>query len=257
MAAARTARSVGVGVTLAAFLLLTPALSGAQTGTPASAPMPSFKSLFTDLPADLRNLPDKTNAFWLAGSGALAFAVRSEDRELTAQAANTFGLEEALDGGQHIGSGIAQSSISLGTFIVGRLTNRPAVALLGADLVRAQIINTGLTQGLKVAVNRQRPDGARFSFPSGHSSSAFATATVLERHFGWKVGMPAYALAAYVAGSRLTENKHYLSDVIFGAGLGIVSGRAVTVGRGTSRFVLGPTIVPGGGGITLTKLGKL
>ena len=97
---------------------------------------------------------------------------------------------------------------------------------------RSVVMTAVFTQSLKLAVGRRRPDGTRFSFPSGHTSSTFATATVLQRHFGWKVGVPAYAFASYVAGSRLQENRHYASDVMVGAALGIVSGRAVTVGRG-------------------------
>jgi hypothetical protein len=245
-----------VSITLAVFVLFAPGVSSAQPATQASTPppMPSFKSLLTDIPADIRGLPTRTNGLWLGGSGALALAVRSEDREITDEAMNSLGLETALDSGAHLGNGLVQGGAALGTFIVGRMTHRPGVAVLGADLVRAQIINTGLTQALKVAVDRPRPDGARYSFPSGHSSSTFATATVLARHFGWKVGVPAYAMATYVASSRLTENQHFLSDVIFGAGLGIVSGRAVTVGHGKERFALGPMVVPGGAGVTFMKL---
>jgi membrane-associated phospholipid phosphatase len=55
------------------------------------------------------------------------------------------------------------------------------------------------------------------SFPSGHSASEFSTAAVLSRHCGWKVGVPATVVAAYVATARVKDNRHYLSDVIFGA----------------------------------------
>ena len=57
-----------------------------------------------------------------------------------------------------------------------------------------------MVQALKYTVRRERPDGSNNkSFPSGHAASAFATATVLQRHYGWKVGAPAYALGSYVA----------------------------------------------------------
>ncbi len=48
--------------------------------------------------------------------------------------------------------------------------------------------------------------------------------------------------------SRLQENRHYLSDVVFGAALGVVAGRTVTIGHGNKRFALAPIIAPGGGG---------
>lgn len=238
-------------------MLVSTASAHAQTpepATPSNTPMPSFRRLFTDLPADVQRLPTTGNVLWLGSTGLLALAVHPQDDTITQHAFGSLGLEKALDGGASIGSGLVQGGAALGTYLAGRLSHRPAVAILGADLVRAQIINTALTQGIKVAVDRTRPDGARFSFPSGHSSSAFATATVLQRHFGWKAGIPAYALASYVASSRLTENRHFLSDVVFGAGIGIVSGRSVTFGRGSERFAIAPTLLHGGVGVNVTRL---
>ena len=81
----------------------------------------------------------------------------------------------------------------------------------------------------------------------------FASATVLYRHFGWKAGVPGYALATYVAGSRLSENAHFQSDVLFGAGIGIVSGRTVTVGR-AHPFVIAPAAGPGMVGVSVTMV---
>ncbi len=229
----------------------------AQFIAPPASPvesMPSWGSLFSDLPHDFRQLPSKTNALWLGGAGALALALQKDDASLTRRVVGSAGLDTTLEAGAFVGGGFIQVGGALGTFAIGRLSGRPQVAAVGADLVRAQIINTVLTQGTKIAVGRRRPDGARFSFPSGHASSSFATATVLQRRLGWKVGAPAYAMATYVAASRLQENKHYLSDVIFGAAVGIVSGRAVTVGHGRNRFALIPMTAPGGVGIGFTRV---
>lgn len=78
---------------------------------------------------------------------------------------------------------------------------------------------------------------------------------MLHRHFGWKAGVPAYAAASYVAASRLQERRHYASDVIVGAGIGIGSGRAATGGRGGTRFALAPIVVPGrGAGVSFTQV---
>src|SRR4029079_18966435 len=137
-------------------------------------------------------------------------------------------------------------------YIFGRSVGNEAVESVGASLVRAQVLNTLLTESIKVAVHRTRPDKGNFSFPSGHASATFATATVLERTFGWKFGVPAYGLAAYVAGSRVQGNQHYASDVIFGAAVGIVAGRTVAIGHGAGRFDVAPMAVPGGAGITFT-----
>jgi len=56
----------------------------------------------------------------------------------------------------------------------------------------------------------------------------FAAATVLQQHLGYKAGIPTYLIASYVAMSRLHDNRHYASDVVFGAALGVVIGRSVT-----------------------------
>ena len=107
---------------------------------------------------------------------------------------------------------------------------------------------------VEVSIRRDRPDGTSgYAFPSGHASTTFATASVLEAHFGWKVGVPAYALATYVAASRLHENRHYLSDVVFGGALGMAAGRSATR-HGRHHFALAPLAVPGGLGVVLTRI---
>lgn len=140
------------------------------------------------------------------------------------------------------------------TFLVACATGNSRLQTVGADLVQAQIVTSIVTHGLKIGVGRRRPDDGRFSFPSGHSSATFANATVLQRHFGWKVGVPAYAFATYIAASRLPANSHYLSDVIVGAALGIAAGRTVTLGRGSGRFTMAPTATPAGVGVAFTKV---
>ena len=66
-----------------------------------------------------------------------------------------------------------------------------------------------------------------FSFPSGHTSAAFAWATVANAHYGPKVGIPSYLVASAIGASRLVKDKHYLSDVLAGATLGYIVGRTV------------------------------
>jgi len=80
-----------------------------------------------------------------------------------------------------------------------------------------------LTRGLKKIVNKKRPSGGDYSFPSGHTSCAFTGAAFLERRYGFKIGIPAYALASYVAFSRIKTNRHDWYDVGAGAAIGILS----------------------------------
>jgi membrane-associated phospholipid phosphatase len=80
-----------------------------------------------------------------------------------------------------------------------------------------------VTLALKHAINETRPDGGSLSFPSGHSSSSFASAEFMRRRYGWKWGAPAYAVAAFVAYSRVESRMHYTHDVVAGAALGVAS----------------------------------
>jgi membrane-associated phospholipid phosphatase len=104
---------------------------------------------------------------------------------------------------------------------VGRLgTRRPIFTIAAGGLAKGIVV-----QGLKYATHRTRPNGGHRSFPSGHAASGFTTAEVLRRHHGWKVGLAAYVGAAYIATSRLSEREHYLTDVVFGAAIGIAAAR--------------------------------
>ena len=90
----------------------------------------------------------------------------------------------------------------------------------------AMVTNVVVTEGMKRGFGRKRPNGSCCkSFPSGHTSHSFTIATIVNELYGDQIGIAAYCLAALVAASRINDNKHYLSDVIFGAGLGTAVGR--------------------------------
>lgn len=97
-----------------------------------------------------------------------------------------------------------------------------------AILVKGQILNLGLVYILKKSMKETRPDGTDYSFPSGHTANVFMGATMLAIEYGenhkW-VPYAAYGLASGVGIMRMANNKHYISDVLFGAGLGILSAK--------------------------------
>jgi membrane-associated phospholipid phosphatase len=118
--------------------------------------------------------------------------------------------------------------LTLGLFIGGQCSESPRFRAMSYDLSEAAIVNLGYTSALKAAVSRERPDGSdEDSFPSGHTSSAFALASVASAHYGKKVGIPAYAVASAIGASRLGSDVHWLSDVVVGATLGSLVGWAV------------------------------
>jgi len=90
----------------------------------------------------------------------------------------------------------------------------------------AMVTNGILTETMKRGFGRKRPNGSCCkSFPSGHTSHSFTIATIVNELYGDQMGIAAYCLAVLVATSRINDNKHYLSDVLFGAGLGTAVGR--------------------------------
>lgn len=94
--------------------------------------------------------------------------------------------------------------------------------------LRALAYTTIATFSLKYAFGRPRPGESknRHSFPSGHTSTAFATATALTYSYGWRAGIVCYPLAAFVGLSRLADDVHWGSDVVAGAFLGFIIARA-------------------------------
>ena len=76
----------------------------------------------------------------------------------------------------------------------------------------------------KAAFHTHRPNGGDYrSFPSGHTIFAFAGAELMRQEYGWAWGAGAYGIAATVAFMRMYRNWHWFSDVLFGAGIGVLS----------------------------------
>ena len=160
-------------------------------------------------------------------------------------------LDRFFEHAELMGSWKVQIGGPVVTYLVGSLAGKPGAVDLSRDLIRAQILSQALTQGIKRTVRRTRPDASsNSSFPSGHTSATFAAATVFQRRYGWKAGVPAFAFATWVATSRLNEQKHWLSDLPFGAAIGLMSSRAVA--RELNGWTIAPLVFPGGGGLQIS-----
>jgi len=204
---------------------------------------------------DMKHLPRRNSVYWLVGGGVAALAVHPLDDDVNRRLLGS-DISNAFFPGKYIGSTEVQVGAALTTYIVGRKRQQTRVQHIGMDLLEAQLLTEGIVELTKVAVRRERPvnpDGSQafgYSFPSGHAAITFASATVLQQHLGWKAAVPTYALATYVAASRLHDNRHFLSDVVFGSTVGIIVGRSVTW-HGRNTYTLAPVAVPGGLGAAI------
>lgn len=173
----------------------------------------------------------------------------SEGRLGTARQLKRFGEAPAMLG---IGGGLA---------LAGWIGRRPALVRLGGQTAAALLLETAVVQASKELVGRARPyqdpdlDALDFSpfskqtaFPSGHTAAAFAMATTLGDATGstWaRAGL--YTLATGTAWARMAEEKHWLSDVVAGAAVGILSAR-VANGRTKVLGLQAPRLLRGGVG---------
>ena len=88
------------------------------------------------------------------------------------------------------------------------------------------------TYAIKSLSQRQRPDGSNnYSFPSGHTSNSFLAAELIYQIEGMPLSIPFYLLSINTALSRINDKKHFLSDVVFGAAIGISIGKGFKILR--------------------------
>ncbi len=161
--------------------------------------------------------------------------------------------DNLVDIGEHVGEAGLHFAVPAAMYVLSRATGHRDMADFAVMMVRTQTVNAALTRGLKL-MPRPRPyqDQATLtkgSFPSGHTSAAFASATVISRKWGRKAGIPALLVAAFVGTTRL-QNLHYLSDVTFGAAVGIASGFAVKLPG--QRTTVSPMVAPGTAGVVVS-----
>ena len=171
-----------------------------------------------------------------------------------------------LKDGAHLFNGIGDPGVliaSMAMWGAGHLTRKPELVRLGGHAGLAIVGSGFVTAGLKMLIGRQRPfvavgdpfdftffrgsRGDQASLPSGHATAAFAFASSLATDLridhpnGARVAVPLlYAGAVAVGASRMYVNKHWLSDVVMGAGIGSLIGhRTVTYSRSHPKGWLG------------------
>ena len=101
------------------------------------------------------------------------------------------------------------------------------------------LVSAGITHTLKNTIDAERPNGrGNNSFPSGHTTLAFASASYIHHRYGLDEAILPYILASFVGYSRIQADKHYVHDVLAGAAIGILTDYFIT-----DRWS-GPRIIP-------------
>ena len=235
---------------LCVWLVLDCSPAPAQSAKPEP---PTIGAVFREVPSDLWRFISLDTSIVLGIGGGAALIGHVWDDDLADEIETNVRLNDAMAGGKTYGAFTVQTFVGVGMYGAGWIAKKGRLATAGADIMRAQILSQAYVQAIKYTVRRERPDKSNsHSFPSGHSASAFATAGVLQRHYGWKVGVPATMLAAYVAASRVHDNRHYLSDVIFGSAMGIAGQRTVTLHAGRYGLSLAPSAGPRRAGLMVS-----
>ncbi|NIN71020.1 MAG: phosphatase PAP2 family protein [Gemmatimonadetes bacterium] len=168
--------------------------------------------------------------------------------------------------GRSLGSLPVAVGLTGGTFIVAGMTGHTSLRKAGLHGLEALLLAEAITQIVKFATGRPRPsitsDSDEFyplrlsadyhSFPSGHTSKVFAIAAAfssgLKDEAPW-VPYVAYPLATWTATTRVLDRRHWVTDVVAGAALGILASRVV--GRLNHRGRSGGTawyVLPGADG---------
>lgn len=213
---------------------------------------------------------------WFAATfvlGATAgLAIFDEDIRDEAQSSRGSFSNDLATAGEIIGNG-GYAAASLGVFyLTGYLTENDRAKRTALLSLESFLISGALTQALKYMTGRHRPssrshsdvwegpqfdDSGAVSFSSGHTATAFSIATVIANEYADQPLVPplAYGLATLAGWSRINDNKHWASDVLFGAALGYFTSKAILKfheGPDPPKLALMPMVGGGSAGVMAT-----
>ena len=200
----------------------------------------------------------------ILGSAGVAGAISLFDSRLSADARRIGGDDMSVPSA--IGSFVGgPGPLALGAVLygVGHVRDNGFVTQTGREVMRAVLVSGAITAVAKGTVGRARPfaapgdpdefspghgftNAAFASFPSGHTSAAFATATVLARELNvahpgsrWWVNSLLFGGATFVGFARVYQRQHWPSDVVAGAALGTITGYEVVAHARGDRSHIG------------------
>lgn len=222
------------------FLSLSPVWGGNWKSSDPDVSLAHFPTKLVD---DLPHLFISDNiAPFAVGSVATSLDWATLDgQNALAKDLQAWNTQPLFDFGDFYGEGWVEGGTALGSWGLGAMVNDLRLEEFGRDAAESLIDATVTVEVLKYAVGRERPDGSNnFSFPSGHTITAFCVGPVVTKYWGWGAGAAAYALGTWTALSRVEGYHHYLSDTIAGATLGIIIGNAVVYAPKDVKLSAGP-----------------
>ena len=217
-------------------------------------PLPGFRQT---LRRDIRRLPSELwsdiqsvyaspeNLLLLGGTYGAALALQStgpDDTVADRLGEHRIFKDDWRDAFGAAGNPLVHFGLAGLWYVVGQQTQDDHTYEVAGTLRRALMLNGLSVLVGQVASGGHGPNGEFGSFPSGHTSSTFAVASVMHRSYGPWVGMPLYALGGLVAMERLDSDEHFLSDVVMGAVMGLVIGHTIAGER--ELELAGGRIVP-------------
>jgi membrane-associated phospholipid phosphatase len=219
-------------------------LSG-QTPSPTPTPQVSLEKHFvSNILRDQKAIwlspfkLDRYDAKWISVFGLGTASLIASDRSTSEWVGKRGGLPVISHDVSWAGKAYTTAGVAAAFYLTGRATHNAKASETGI-LVFQSLIDTGIvTEALKLATQRERPNSgferAEFfeggsSFPSGHSSSVWSVATVIAYEYKDHplVKYGAFAAATAVSMSRFSSREHFLSDVVVGSAIGFGIGRYV------------------------------
>lgn len=177
-------------------------------------------------------------------TGAVAATLLLDDEIASVARKNqSAALGDVFETVEPLGGG-ASDKVIAGFLLYGVAARDERARQVAFDAIVSHVIaSRGITPAIKALVERQRPHGGEDddSFPSNHSTQAFAVATVISEHYPRRwVRWTAYTLATGVGLARIYHDDHWATDVVAGAIIGTFVGRTVT--RANERLRMAPII---------------
>lgn len=192
-----------------------------------------------------------------SGGAALALGVMANDLQIQQWAQTSSAVKDNLNGPSELfGNPVYMGGLSLGANLIAIALDNQHLHELSNQALQSVLFGGAAALGLKLIFHRERPEeqitldpyqfkgpslaSENLSFPSGHTTIAFSFAASISAYYGdqWFIAVPLYTYATLTAWQRVYDLKHWPSDVVGGAILGIIVGRTIHKWQEGSRLKL-------------------